>query len=182
MTPIRDVQWAVRLATAGTMLCGALLLAAHPALAAPTAPVSPTELAPPPPPVTTLTLPPSPTKPKPAIDVPATDLVAEPPCWQLETCPPPVDPCADHPEQCPPPSQEPSDPPTTKPEPTTTTPVGQPRPAPSGIPTPTRIDTGAGPVSEPPTWLFWVLPGLALLTLLSGLTGWWLARSEQVKR
>jgi hypothetical protein len=184
MVPMRAVHWAVRLAVvAGTMLFGVLLLGTQHGHAAPPAPVTPTELAQP-----TLTTSPKPPTPTPAIDVPATDIVIEPPCWQLDTCPPPVDPCADKPEECQPPTKEPTQPPTTDPKPTadpkpnpTTKPAGQPRPAPSVIPTPTRIDTGGGTAAEEPTWMFWVLPGLALLTLAAGFTGWWLAQSEQVR-
>ena len=124
--------------------------------------------------------------------MPATDIVIEPPCWQLDTCPPPVDPCADQPEQCQPPTEEPDEPPTSDPKPTvgpepspeptwTTKPAGQARPVPPVIPTSTQIDTSGGTAAEEPIWLFWVLPGLALLILAAGFTGWWLARSEQVR-
>jgi hypothetical protein len=177
MVPMRDVPWAVRLAVlAGTMLFGILLLGAQTGHAAPPAPVTPTDLAPP-----TLTIPPKPPTPTPAIDVPATGIVVEPPCWQLDTCQPPTE----KPDEPPTSDPKPTVDPKPSPEPTRTTkPTGQPRPAPSVIPTPTQIDIGgaaASAGSAEPTWLFWVLPGLALLTLAAGLAGWRLARSEQVR-
>lgn len=40
--------------------------------------------------------------------------------------------------------------------------------------------TQAGP--QTPEWLFWLVPAMAVLTLAAGLSGWWLARSEQRDR
>ncbi|MFC4855285.1 hypothetical protein [Actinophytocola glycyrrhizae] len=70
---------------------------------------------------------------------------------------------------------------TTEPPVTTTTPVPpveQPKDAPSGVPTPNRIDTGAGP-ADPVAWWLIALPALALLGLAA--TGAWLVvqRSER---
>jgi hypothetical protein len=77
---------------------------------------------------------------------------------------------------------DPTDPPeTTEPPVTTTTqqpPVEQPKSPPSGVPTPNRIDTGAGP-ADPVNWWLIALPVLALLGLAA--TGTWLViqRSER---
>ena len=77
---------------------------------------------------------------------------------------------------------DPTDPPeTTEPPVTTTTqqpPVEQPKNPPSGVPTPNRIDTGAGP-ADPANWWLIALPVLALLGLAA--TGAWLViqRSER---
>lgn len=179
MVRVRDVNWVVRLAIAvGTILFAALLLGALPAYAAPPAPIAPTDTVP-----TDIGTPITPPHPQ--------------PCEVNIKCWPPANPCVLSPEVCTPPTlteppktepptSEPTNPPTTKPTKTkppesrpTDEPVGQPNNAPSIIPTPTRVDTGGGPVSEPPTWLFWVVPGMALLTFGSGVAGWWLARSEQ---
>jgi hypothetical protein len=75
-----------------------------------------------------------------------------------------------------------TDPPeTTEPPVTTTTqqpPVEQPKNPPSGVPTPNRIDTGAGP-ADPVNWWLIALPVLTLLGLAA--TGTWLViqRSER---
>lgn len=76
---------------------------------------------------------------------------------------------------------DPTDPPTSEPPVTTTTqqpPVEQPKNPPTGVPTPNRIDTGAGP-ADPVDWWLIVLPVLALLGLAAA--GAWLViqRSEQ---
>ncbi|MBB4909745.1 hypothetical protein [Actinophytocola algeriensis] len=77
---------------------------------------------------------------------------------------------------------DPTDPPEpTEPPVTTTTPVPpveQPKNPPSGVPTPNRIDTGAGP-ADPVDWWLIALPALALLGLAA--TGAWLViqRSER---
>jgi outer membrane biosynthesis protein TonB len=77
---------------------------------------------------------------------------------------------------------DPTDPPETGQPPVTTTtqqpPVEQPKNPPSGVPTPNRIDTGAGP-ADPVNWWLIALPVLALLGLAA--TGTWLViqRSER---
>lgn len=67
---------------------------------------------------------------------------------------------------------------TTEPPTGQQPPVEQPRNPPSGIPTPNRIDTGAGP-ADPVSWWLIALPVLALLGLAA--TGTWLViqRSER---
>lgn len=172
------------LAIAGMTLFGALLLGTPHAAAAP-APGGPTDVVAP-------TVPPEPpttTKPTPQFDPPATDIVAERPCWQLDNCPPPecpedvlcpvpVDPCLLDPKSCDEPS-EPSEPtePATVPTPAGQ-PVDQPRPTPEAVPTPTRIDTGAGP-AEPVNWWLIAVPALALLAMAAAGTFLWIARSER---
>jgi len=75
----------------------------------------------------------------------------------------------------PPAEQPPTEPPTT---PTTQPQVGQPKSPPSGVPTPNRIDTGAGP-ADPAQWWLVAVPLLALLGLAAA--GAWLVvqRSER---
>lgn len=69
-----------------------------------------------------------------------------------------------------------SDPPVTT---TTEQPaVEQPKDAPSGVPTPNRIDTGSGP-ADPMTWWPLVLPVLALLGLAAAGTVMVIKRSER---
>jgi outer membrane biosynthesis protein TonB len=170
------------LALGAMILFGALLFGAPHAGADPVGPVGPTDLAiptadPEPP------LPPG--EPTPQIDLPATDIVAEEPCWQTDSCPPPVDPCEEDPASCEPtepeepPTDEPTDEPTTEvPTPTSERPVEQPRPAPDSVPTPNRIDTGAGP-ADPVNWLLIAVPALALLAMAGGGAYLLVARSER---
>lgn len=79
-------------------------------------------------------------------------------------------------------TDEPTEPPATSEPPATTTtqqpPVEQPRNPPSGVPTPNRIDTGAGPADPVSLWLI-ALPALAVLGLAAA--GAWLViqRSER---
>lgn len=132
------------------------------------------------------TVDPEPPEPTPQVDLPATDIVAEEPCWQTDTCPPPVDPCEEDPQSCEPtdeptepeePTDEPTDEPTTEPTPSDR-PVDQPRAAPESVPTPSRIDTGAGP-ADPVNWLLIAVPALALLAMAGGGVYLWVARSER---
>jgi hypothetical protein len=171
----RDSVWTVRLvAVLGLILFGALALGARPALAAPPAPIGPTDIVVP-------TAPPDPQ-----------------PCPAGIKCLPPINPCLLDANLCDPPADDPTDEPTDEPadeptdepadepstdpvEPTrpTSEPADQPRGEPAGIPTPNRIDTGGGPGPAPAPWLYWVVPAFAVLTLLAGLAGWRFARSEQ---
>ncbi|HEV2782354.1 MAG TPA: hypothetical protein VGX25_23425 [Actinophytocola sp.] len=168
MSRTRDI----RLATiAGLILIGTLLLGAQPGIAAPPDPVNPTEIAPPPATTTTTTT----TNPRPDVDLPATDIVIAPPTTDPSAPTTPTEttePTQPTPSRTARPARP--KPPTT---PTTTT-------TPAGIPTPNRIDTGTGGSAVPgaPTWLFWVVPLLAVLTLAAGVSGYWMARSEQDRR
>jgi hypothetical protein len=162
---------------AGTILLGALLFGAQHAAAAPPVPIGPTDIVAP-------TVPPQPdpcevkhipcvlTLPPLAPDLPTdianpTDVPTTEPTMPTDFTNPP---------------SEPSDPPVT----TTTQrpPVEQPKNAPSGVPTPNRIDTGAGP-SDPsnplPTANWWliVVPALGLLALAGAGTFLWIQRSER---
>lgn len=181
------------LAVAGALVVGSLLFGAQPAAAVPPAPDLPTEIALP----TDHPEPPKP--PKPQVDTPATDIVAEQPCWELDVCPSEPDPCADDPAQCDPPVDEPpvdeppaEEPPVEEPpagepgdEPSadpTTEPVDQPRTAPSGVPTPNRIDTGAGPVDLAGTdWWLVAVPLLVLIALVGLGAHLWIRRTERVR-
>jgi hypothetical protein len=163
----RDFGFAARLAgVAGMVVFGVLLLGSQPGSATP-APVGPTDIQPP----IVTPLPPLPPKPK--------------PCEVIRCVPPTLDPCVVKPEDCQPPTT--TKPPTLTPRPpkstTPTHPTTTPTDPPTGsIPTPNRIDTGGGPGdsgSQVPTWLFWVVPGLGVLTLAAGASGCWMARSEQ---
>jgi hypothetical protein len=110
--------------------------------------------------------------PNPAVEPGADDIGVEEPCWQTDTCKPPVDPCEKDPESC-----EPVDPCVEDPqscEPTTTTTT----PEPAGVPVPTRIDTGEGPV-DPIAWWLVIVPGLGLIALAAGGAYWWIARTER---
>ena len=70
----------------------------------------------------------------------------------------------------------------TEPPVTTTTgtqpPVQQPQDPPSGVPTPNRIDTGAGPADEV-NWFLLVVPALALLGLAAAGTMLVIRRTER---
>jgi hypothetical protein len=163
----RDFSFAARLSSvAGMVVFGVLLLGSQPGSATPV-PVGPTDIQPP----IVTPLPPLPPKPK--------------PCVVIKCVPPTLEPCFVKPEDCQPPSTPPTKPPTLTPRPpkstTPTTPTTPPtQTTPTGsIPTPNRIDTGGGPGGDAPTWLFWVVPALGVLTLAAGTSGWWLARSEQ---
>lgn len=139
------------LATVAMILFALLALATAPAFAAPANPVGPGEVAQP-------VEPPNP-EPKPAVE-PGADEVAIPeddPCWEWGNCPPPPPP---DPEECNPfvlncddpviapceqdcgPGHGPDDDPKDDPK---DQPKNQPKDeSGTGIPTPTRIDTGAG--------------------------------------
>ncbi|MFI7675772.1 hypothetical protein [Actinophytocola sp. NPDC049390] len=71
---------------------------------------------------------------------------------------------------------DPTEPPvtTTTPQP----PVQQPQDPPSGVPTPNRIDTGAGPADEV-NWFLLIVPALALLGLAAAGTLLVIRRSER---
>lgn len=164
-----------RAVVAGLLLFGALLLGAQPGLAAPAPPtdataevnqpkpLGPTDIAPPTfvnPPTTTST----PTQPPTTTTIATTTTTATTTATTATT--------------------KPAKPPrATKPTPSTTpTTTTPPATAPTGSPTPNPIDAGHGGVPGPPTALFWAVPGLAVLTLASGVSGYWLARSEQDRR
>ncbi|WP_291414249.1 hypothetical protein [Actinophytocola sp.] len=169
---------------AGTILFGALVLGAPQAAAAPPPPIGE---------ATEIALPP--TRPRLPIDPPATDVVADP-C--PDSCEPPADPCDTEPAQCEPPVDEPpaEDPPTEDPpaetppakqppadEPSATPtpqakPVGRPEPAPEGVPTPNRIETGAGP-EDPVNWLLVAVPALVLLALAGAGGYYWISRTDR---
>lgn len=178
MDRTRDFSFTAKVtALGGLVLFAVLLLGAQPGWAEPK-PVGPTGIAQP-------TEPPSP-KPK--------------PCAAAVNCLPPLDPCLNTDHICQPtvtftPTKPPSFTPpppktTTKPPVTTTTTTSVTDPAtpsdpPVTIPTPNRIDTGGGSTAAPaqsPTLLFWLIPGMALLAISSGVTGFWMARSEQDRR
>jgi hypothetical protein len=57
--------------------------------------------------------------------------------------------------------------------------VQQPQDPPSGVPTPNRIDTGEGPADQDASWLFLVVPALALLGLAAAGTMLVIRRSER---
>jgi hypothetical protein len=171
----REIRWGLRLASVtGLILFGALLLGAQPGIAAPPAPVGPTDIAPPTTVTTTTTKPP-----KPNFDPPTGDFEIEKPCWVTDTCKPPTDP-SEPPSDDPKPDDPKPDDPTTPKQPAT--PADPPAAQPDGIPLPNRIDTGEGSAPESPVWMFWLVPALAVLALTAGAAGWWLARSEQQDR
>jgi hypothetical protein len=169
----RDFSFTAKVAAlGGLILLAILLLGAQPGSAEPK-PVGPTGIAQP-------TEPPSPK-----------------PCPAVVKCLPPLQPCLNTDHVCQPPTTlTPTKPPSFTPPPKTTTPPvttttttatnpATPSDPPVTIPTPNRIDTGGGSTAAPsqtPTWLFWVIPGMALLAIASGLTGAWMARSEQDRR
>jgi hypothetical protein len=181
----RDFSFAAKLAgVAGMAVFGVLLLGSQPGSATP-GPVGPTDLQPP----IVTPLPPLPPKPKPCEVIKCVPPTLEP-CFALpgHPCTPPtLNPCVVKPADCQPPTT--TKPPTLTPRPpksttptpptTQTTPTIPTDPPTGSIPTPNRIDTGGGPSEGAPTWLFWVVPGLGVLTLAAGASGWWMARSEQ---
>ncbi len=76
---------------------------------------------------------------------------------------------------------DPTTPDPTRPPVTTTRehpPVQQPQDPPSGVPTPNRIDTGAGPADEV-NWFLLVVPALALLGLAAAGTMLVIRRTER---
>jgi hypothetical protein len=76
---------------------------------------------------------------------------------------------------------DPTEPPVTTTTTTTTSeqpPVQQPQDPPSGVPTPNRIDTGAGPADEV-NWFLLVVPALALLGLAAAGTMLVIRRTER---
>ncbi|HEV8561781.1 MAG TPA: hypothetical protein VGR06_36125 [Actinophytocola sp.] len=177
MNRSRDFSWLVRpVAVAGLVLFGALLLGVQPSTAAPTAPVGPTGFAPP----TVQTLPP---KPEPCVKKCLPPTLE--PCFALPghpcTQPPTIAPCTINPDACKPPTTTTT--PTTPTVITSTNPPVTPKhpgtPSDPPVPTPNRIDTGGGPAESAPTALFWVIPALAVLILVAGAGGFWLARSER---
>jgi hypothetical protein len=169
------------LGLAGLILAGVLLFAA-PAVATAAPAAGPGDIAVP------VDPPPPEPEPNPAVEPGADDVGVEEPCWQTDTCKPPVDPCLEDPESC-----EPVDPCIEDPmsceqvdpceedpsscEPTTTTTTAEPQ----GVPVPTRIDTGEGP-ADPVAWWLVIVPGLALLALAAGGAYWWIARTERIGR
>lgn len=169
------------LVVAGALVVGGLF-GAQPAAAVPPAPELPTDI------VLATDLP---EPPKPQVDTPATDLVAEDPCWELDVCPSEPDPCEDTPAQCDPPAEEPpteeppaEEPPADEPadEPVadpSTAPADQPRPAPAGLSTPNRVDTAAGPVDLASSDLWLVAVPLVLLIGLVGLGAYLLIRRSE---
>jgi hypothetical protein len=167
---------------AGTILLGALLFGAPHAAAAPLVPIGPTDIVAP-------TVPPKPnpcqvkhipcdlTLPTFDPDLPTdvanpTDVPTTEPSIPTDVTNPPSEPSE---------PGEPSDPPVT----TTTQhpPVEHPKDAPTGVPTPNRIDTGAGPAdpSNPSmaNWALIVVPALALLALAGAGAFLWIQRSER---
>jgi hypothetical protein len=175
------------LVVAGALVVGGLF-GAQPAAAAPLAPELPTDI------VLATDLP---EPPKPQVDTPATDIVAEEPCWELDVCPSEPDPCEDEPAQCDPPAEEPpvEEPLTDEPpveEPAADDPGDEPsadptiepvdRPAPAGVRTPNRIDTGAGPVDLASIdWWLVAVPLLVLVGLLGLGAHRYIRRSESVR-
>ena len=164
------------------ILMGTLLFGAGVAAAVPPAPVGPTDLAVPAAPpepqpcnesvLCDLTLP---TRVPPTLD-PPTD-IANPTIDPTDPTDPtgPTDPGEPTDPTGP---AEPTDPPATT---TAQPPVGQPRDAPAGVPTPNRIDTGSGPADPITTINWWVLaaPALALLVLVATGTLRWIRRTER---
>jgi hypothetical protein len=165
---------------AGTILLGALLFGAQHAAAAPRGPVGPTDIV----------LPTVPPKPQPCAVKPVPCKLTLPPRepelptdianpTDVPTTEPTIPTDITNPPSEPSEPGEPSDPPVT----TTTQkpPVEQPKNAPSGVPTPNRIDTGAGPSDATPlaNWWLIVVPGLALLALVGAGTFLWSQRSER---
>lgn len=152
---------------AGTILLGALLFGAQQAAAAPPFPVGPTDVVAP-------TVPPDPdpceTKRFPC-DLTIPTLVTDVPTDDPTPTDEPTEP-ADPTE-----SSQPSDTPVTT---TKQQPVDQPAQAPSGVPTPNRIDTGAGPAETGPvSWWLIAVPTLALLALAAAGTFLVIQRSER---
>lgn len=176
MSRTRDFSFA-----AGVVVFVALLLGAQPAAAEPPLPGGPTEFAQPVTATTTTTTTAT-TRPKPNVDLDNQDLAVETrdtdPTLPTAPATPTGEPTT--PTDEPTNQAEPAQPARPVPTRQAATPTD-----PASIPTPNRIDTGSGGgsgVPEAPTSLFWVVPGLALLTLGAGLSGWWLARSEQDRR
>lgn len=165
------------LVVAGALAVGGLF-GAQPAAAGPLTPALPTDI------VLATELP---EPPKPQVDPPATDIVAEEPCWELDVCPSEPDPCQDEPAQCEPPAEEPpvDEPPADEPEngpvaDPTTEPTDQPRPAAAGAPTRNRADTGIGPVDLASTdWWMVVVPLLVLIGLIGLAAHLFIRRSER---
>jgi hypothetical protein len=164
-----------------TVLMGALLFGAGVATAAPAAPAGPTDFA----------VPATPPRPEPCDGPVRCDLTS--PTLEPPTLEPPTDivsPTLDPTDPTDPiDPAEPVDPaepavPANPAERVTTTrqpPVEQPGDAPSGVPTPNRIDTGAGPADPIGTVNWWVVTGLALalLALVAAGTVRWIQRTER---
>lgn len=174
----------------GSVLFGALLLGAPEAAAAPP-PTRATEVEAPP------TYYP---RPRGEVPAPATEVTDEP----CETeCPAPEPPDEEPPAEDPAddstedpadaPAEEPAE--ESAPEPAGTVgqpeaptgvpavdrPVGQPRPAPAGVPVPARIDTGEGP-GEGVNWWLIGISAAVLLGLAFGGAQRWIARTERSPR
>lgn len=162
------------------LMSGMLLLGAGVATAAPRVPIGPSDIA-----VPTAPPEPDPCSPKKYIpcDLP-TLIIDEPtePEEPTDIANPTVEPSEPTEPSQPGEPNEPSEPPATTTVVTTTQqqPVGRPAEGPSGIPTPTRIDTGAGPV-DPGSVNWWLIavPVLALLALAASGTLLWIQRTER---
>lgn len=165
-------------ATTAAMLLGTLLFGAGVATAAPPVVGGPTDIV----------APVDPPEPEPcekkviSCDLPTfvTDFPTEP-TLPTDITNPTVDPSEPTEPSEPAEPSEPSEPPATTDVTTTQQqPVGQPANGPSGIPTPNRIDTGAGP-ADPGSVNWWLIavPVLALLALAASGTLLWIQRTER---
>lgn len=158
----------------GTLLSGAGVAVAAPPFAGPTDIASPTATTEPEPepcePITCEITLPTPVE-------PPTDLAnpTENPDPTIPTGPTDIANPTENPDPTDPP--EPTEPPvaTTTPQ----LPVEQPKNPPSGVPTPNRVDTGAGP-ADPVDWWLIALPVLALLGLAAA--GTWLVIQRGERR